>query len=271
MRNKILLITKHKKEQAIAPLFALHDFDIVTAALDTDQLGSFSGEVARAFAPLECAKEKIKLGIEKLPDYNFYLASEGSFFSHPEMPFLTVDEECLVLYDVKQDHFFEVKYHTYSPQAVSDMEIDLQNADEVLGLCDFPKHDVILKSFLNDELVDVYKDCDDLAYVKSLLTNTQVTWKVENDLRAMNNPTRMEAIAEATKLLIEEIQINCASCGSNKTKMVKKVLGLKCEICEIPSNKIKGETRQCLNCNAEWFVAGPKTFLDPQYCDFCNP
>lgn len=82
-RRQASLATKHSKERAIArPLrFALGLDIAATPDLDTDLLGTFSGEVPRVGTALEVCKRKARLGMAGtgLP---FGLASEGSFGPH---------------------------------------------------------------------------------------------------------------------------------------------------------------------------------------------
>ncbi len=69
----LLIATKHRKEQVISPILeeALGVKCIVSENIDTDVLGTFTGEVERTNSPLETARMKCEL------------ASEGSFGSHP--------------------------------------------------------------------------------------------------------------------------------------------------------------------------------------------
>jgi hypothetical protein len=57
---EIVLTTKHEKERAIEPAFAeILDARIRSLDLDTDILGTFSGEVERKGNALECVKPDI--------------------------------------------------------------------------------------------------------------------------------------------------------------------------------------------------------------------
>jgi hypothetical protein len=95
-----VLATMHRKEEAIAPaLSATLGLVVVPAAgLDTDQLGTFSGEIARQGTMLEVAVRKARLGMQGagLP---LGLASEGSFGPHPAIPFFAAGMELLVFVD----------------------------------------------------------------------------------------------------------------------------------------------------------------------------
>ncbi|MBJ7429162.1 MAG: hypothetical protein JHD28_09430, partial [Bacteroidia bacterium] len=84
--RKIVIATKHKKEQVIAPLL-LEEFNInaiICEQLDTDQLGTFSGEIERNLSPIEAAKRKCYMAME-LTQCDLAIASEGSFGPHPTL------------------------------------------------------------------------------------------------------------------------------------------------------------------------------------------
>ena len=58
-----ILTTKHEKLPLIAPaMLAVVGLEVTDINLDTDQLGTFSGELPRTASPLETAITKAKLG-----------------------------------------------------------------------------------------------------------------------------------------------------------------------------------------------------------------
>lgn len=94
----------HGKHKAIAPV--LHERPglqvIVPENLDTDRLGTFSGEVERPGTMLETAIAKARLGME-LAGLRIGIASEGSFGPHPQVPFMAAGVELIVLVDDERD------------------------------------------------------------------------------------------------------------------------------------------------------------------------
>ena len=70
----------HAKERALAPAFRrVLGAEIVVPVLDTDTLGTFSGEVPRPDALVETALLKADMVFEAMPDVDCALASEGSY------------------------------------------------------------------------------------------------------------------------------------------------------------------------------------------------
>ena len=61
----LYIATKHNKERVIAPLLSkiLNVNCIPTPQLDTDALGTFSGEILRPGDPLETIKKRRQIGI----------------------------------------------------------------------------------------------------------------------------------------------------------------------------------------------------------------
>ena len=94
--RNIVLATKHGKENVMAPLLekelGLNCF--LATDLDTDLLGTFSGEVERKKNSLETARDKCLLAME-LTNAELAISNEGSFGAHPQLFFLPADEEII--------------------------------------------------------------------------------------------------------------------------------------------------------------------------------
>jgi hypothetical protein len=75
---------KHGKEAAIGPALAASPGlrVVVAAEVDTDRLGTFTGEVERPGPPRETALMKARLG-QRATGLPRALASEGAFGAHP--------------------------------------------------------------------------------------------------------------------------------------------------------------------------------------------
>lgn len=63
--SRLVIATMHGKEQVIAPLLQESiGVQIVKAVdLDTDQFGTFTGEIERDVDPVEAARRKCQLGV----------------------------------------------------------------------------------------------------------------------------------------------------------------------------------------------------------------
>ncbi len=82
--RQFVIGTKHHKEKIIAPLFeeAFGLECLIPENFDTDQLGTFTGEVERKGDPITALRNKCLLAMD-LSQCDLGIASEGSFGSHP--------------------------------------------------------------------------------------------------------------------------------------------------------------------------------------------
>ena len=95
----IAIATLHGKAGALAPAFAAVGVRLVPADdVDTDALGTFSGEIPRRLPPLDTAIEKARLGM-RATGLPLGLATEGSFGPDPVLGFVPLHREIAVLVD----------------------------------------------------------------------------------------------------------------------------------------------------------------------------
>ena len=143
--RRILFASKHKKEDVLAPLLtkSLGVIPVTCDFLDTDQWGTFTGEIERVDNPLTTARKKCELGME-LSGTDLAVASEGSFGTHPIIPFVAAGDEMIILIDKKHKIEIaarEITTKTNFSGAEVDNEIALRSfAEKAL----FPSHGLIL-------------------------------------------------------------------------------------------------------------------------------
>lgn len=273
--NLVSIITKHQKEQAIAPELQKCGFTTEVIEVDTDVLGTFSGEVERQKGVWDTLEAKIALGSHQAKG-QFVLASEGSFGPHPEIPWLTVDEECLLWIDRQTNQRIQL-IHRSTDTNYSFIEHikDWKTLENWANSVDFPTHGVIL--------------CDDLKkpqwIVKEINNWNQLfeffeqglrlrEWVcAQTDMRAHKNPKRMRVIADAAKLLVEKIQSKCPKCDTPGFGAIRKIPGLPCQSCGMPTRTPLSEIWCCSHCGYETEKKIPREnpWEHPMYCDFCNP
>ncbi|MBU3676278.1 MAG: hypothetical protein FGM54_03725, partial [Chitinophagaceae bacterium] len=99
----LLIATKHRKEQVLGPLFeaSFGLIPVVPCHFDTDQWGTFSGEIPRIDSPTDALRKKAHEAARLYPEHVFILVSEGSFCPHPTIPFIMADDEFLLFYNQK--------------------------------------------------------------------------------------------------------------------------------------------------------------------------
>lgn len=272
----IVLTTKHKKSVAIAPVF----LDILGAhvqevTLDTDQLGTFSQEIARKGTALECVQKKCEWGMAE-KSAHLGLANEGSFGPHPYIPFIASDQEIMYFIDKQRNIHLAV---TEIASTTNYQTTTLQTYEELINFAKkalFPSHALILKPYsINDQSV-IFKGIDNFATLehafyecKKLAQNISI----ETDMRAHLNPTRMNVIKNLAIKMAERLASWCPSCSTPGWGIIDTQIGLPCDNCDSETDLIQSYIFGCQKCPYKKIKNNPKNqkTADPLYCGYCNP
>ncbi len=274
--RKLVIATRHQKECVIAPLLeqALGVSCFVPYNLDTDQLGTFSGEVERLDNPLNTAKRKCIMAMEQT-DCDLAVASEGSFGPHPTLFFGYADEDLILFMDKKHNLEIcstEISLKTnFNGKEISTEQELMDFAESV----NFPSHGLILRDKQNSTTYMVKGITDSnllFAEFKQLMKNYGSAF-AETDMRAMYNPTRMDVIATATQKLIDKINSLCPECSIPSFDVTDVKQGLPCSLCGLPTRSTLSHIYTCAHCSFTNELCYPyeKKLEDPMYCDHCNP
>ena len=197
LSRQAVLATKHKKEIVFAPLLA-HAFEInltVPDQIDTDQLGTFTGEIERVLSPIEVLRKKCAMAYA-ISGCDLCFSSEGSFGSHPEMFLIPAQEEWLMMKDFKNNLEIVVRQLstlTNFNGAFIESEAELKN---FALKASFPSHALILSNDKKNK-TSIYKGIDNwesLSFHFNELKTRFGNVFVETDMRAMYNPSRMKVI-----------------------------------------------------------------------------
>jgi hypothetical protein len=269
----------HAKERVMAPI--LRDELGLTIelakGLDTDRFGTFSREVPRTGTQMDAARAKILAGFECTPGARVGLASEGSFGPHPEMPFWAIGRELVLLID-RQSGLevcgWDVSSDTnFSQEVVRDVAAARAFAERVM----FPEHGVILigcqeespaPALMVDKSIQDFPGLE-ISVTKALRSFGAVS--IEADMRAHRNPTRMAAIARATRDLVRRFNRRCSQCSGPGFDVVTLVPGLPCAWCGEPTSCSVAEVLACKLCGHREERKAAVTHADPGQCASCNP
>lgn len=274
--RNLIIATKHKKEDVIAPILEkeLGVKCFVSSDLDTDLLGTFTGEIERKEDPVSSARNKCYMAME-LTNCDLAIASEGSFGPHPTLFFIPADDEILVFVDKKNGlEIIAREISTESNFNGSEIKTE-KNLLKFAAKANFPSHGLILRKS-KDEYSNIEKGITDAAVLSKVffkLINDFGTAFVETDMRAMYNPTRMKIIERAAKKLIKKINTLCPVCNMPGFGITDAKEGLPCEICNFPTRSTISYLYSCQKCSykkEEKYPKGKQT-EDPMYCDYCNP
>jgi hypothetical protein len=140
--------TVHEKERVIGPaLLGVLPLARVLpiAGMDTDRFGAFSGEVQRTEDPLTTCIRKAKHGAE-VSGMDLVIASEGSFGPYPPAPFISCNEEFLVLYDARDGRLFEHKHVSLDTVFGGAHCSSWREVREFAQRMKFPSHQLVMRT-----------------------------------------------------------------------------------------------------------------------------
>lgn len=273
--RKLIIATKHQKEKVIEPIVEQLGVQIfVPTDFDSDQFGTFSGEINRQKSAYETVIDKCLKAMNQY-DYDLGIASEGSFGPHPTLFFAHADDELLVLIDktnnleiVAREISLETNFNAETISSWGDLE-------EFAKKATFPSHGLILKD-AEKNFSTVIKDIDtweDLMTHFLALKSHFGSVYVETDMRAHRNPTRMNVIKKAAEKLLEKINSFCPNCQTPGYDVEEIIKGLRCEWCHSPTSStlaFRYECKKCAHTTIKEYPHG-KNFESPEYCQYCNP
>ncbi|MED5510044.1 MAG: DUF6671 family protein [Pseudomonadota bacterium] len=257
------LLTKHRKSYQLAPV--LYDIGIELVEIDffdTDELGTFSGEIERQLSPRECALIKAKKAAE-LSGLNVGLGSEGSFGGGPLSGLLSWNQEIICLYQKEPELIIYASAE--GPTALRAIRAD--SLDELMSkISDFDQQkwivrcpDGILKGLTAAEVMTIHQ---------APFTEWPVT--LEPDLRAMNSPLRQIMIQKAALNLAERMQTKCPHCEAVDFWPDEKEFGPACQLCGYPTNEVKSLISYCKSCGHKQSQTILETGSE-RFCNQCNP
>lgn len=275
-----VLATMHRKEQVIAPLLEeqLNIKIVVPENFNTDKFGTFTRDIKRLGNQIETARFKAKQSL-KMTSKSVAMASEGSFFPHPSVPYLICDRELVLLLD--EENELEI-IGTEISLETNHAHTSIKTVEEALSFAEkigFPSHGLVVMSNAEPQKSEkIFKGIiseKDLieAVERTLEVSSKKTAHLETDMRAMYNPTRMKVIAQATQNLINTIFNTCPQCDCPGFDIIETKPGLSCAICHSPTQLIKSEIYQCQKCQFRQIKDFPNNvkYADPTYCNYCNP
>lgn len=265
------LATCHGKEAGIGPPLLQWTGLLlaVPEGIDTDLLGTFTGEVPRPASMAETARRKAALGMTAsgLP---LGLASEGSFGPHPVVPFLAAGQELLLFRDAELD--LEV-IETLTSENTNFASLDVTPDSDVeafLARIEFPSHAVVVRSEGR-----ISKGIRDHAELDRLIAegHSRGTVRIETDMRAHMNTTRMGEIAKLADRLARRIATPCPACGTPGFGALRSEAGLPCSECGAMTRLVRTVVHGCVKCGFEDRKPRPdgRTQANPAECGLCNP
>lgn len=275
-----ILTTKHSKSLAIArPFWNRLGMEILEYHLDTDHLGTFSGETTRYGDALECVRRKCEMGLELVgKDVEYGLANEGSFGPHPYIFFVPCDQEILYFIDRKRDFHLHLTHISEKTNYQMESLDSLEELQKFAESSQFPSHALIIrpndKKDYNLIFKGITKDSDLIeAFKESKKYSSDGKAWVETDMRAQYNPSRMEVISELADKMAQRLATLCPKCNMPGWGKINIIKGLKCSQCSSNTELVKYEIFGCVKCNYSENKSRTDGLInaDPKYCPYCNP
>jgi hypothetical protein len=270
-----VLTTKHNKHHLIAPILKADlGIHLKLHEADTDQFGTFSGEVERTLSPRAAAIAKAKLGMRE-SGLTLGIASEGSIGRDPRNPFIQSDIEYIALVD--SDLQIEIVESYRSLNIIAGRAVVTPDSDlkKFLADVDFPNHKLIAHT--NDKRANPTKGIDTAEQLEKAINELAMKSSdgkvlLQSDLRAHCSPSRQQNIIQAARNLAKKVGSLCPSCNCPGFGITRFETGLDCSDCgELVSAAAKCEISGCVSCTFE--QSGPllADYADPSICNGCNP
>ena len=274
-RPTVAFLTQHGKETLVKPILepALGCQIVLAQGFDTDQLGTFTGDVPRLQSQLDTAREKARIGRE-LCGTTLSLASEGAFVPDPFSGLMPWNIEVLMWTDSARQ--LEVVGIAQGPARHAQRSVrswaELEAFAHEAG---FPQHRLVVRSAAADSNfvrkgIDHWQDLQSAFEQCQQLTALQRV-DVESDLRAFCNPTRQSMIQRACHDLLQKLQSHCPSCDTVGFSVTHAVAGLRCQTCHSPTRLAQAHVWACQACGYTKEVPSLQSRADPSRCDHCNP
>ncbi len=273
--QRVALLTQHGKEAVIAPALAelLGCRVEKMGGFDTDLLGTFTRDIARAGSQLDAARKKARIGME-LSGLSIGIASEGAFGPDPLAFMLPANRELLIWIDDRLG--IEVVASSAGKTNLSHCLIESwEEAENFAQSAGFPEHHLVVRPVDENHpefrkgLADWDSLKDAVTWARDLAPNRNVS--IETDMRAFANPTRMENIRLAAENLAQRLTSLCPACGAPGFSLGGHVRGLPCEDCGSPTGEAKVDVHCCVRCDHQLLVEREREHASARYCDYCNP
>jgi hypothetical protein len=270
------LATMHGKAAALGPPLAraLGLRLRVPTGLDTDRLGSFTGEIPRPGPMEETAIAKARMGMAAagLP---LGLASEGSYGPHPQLPFLALGVELLAWIDAGRG-LTVIERMTDPAPAYDQAEAGGMAAlAPFLDRAGFPRTALIVRPNSGGPAEKGLREPAALAraVTRAARASADGLAFVQTDMRAHVNPRRMATIGRLAEKLAARLARPCPACAAPGFGLTAVARGLPCAWCRRPGEMVRHERHGCAGCGHEERRPRPDglTEADPANCPICNP
>ena len=287
---RVALATLHGKADALAPALAALGLHVETIAVDTDALGTFAGDIERPGTPHEVVIEKARRGM-MASGLTLGIATEGSFGPDPILGFLPLHTELLAFVDDQHGQTLVLEYAGHDTNWRTQAVRPGDDLSPLLTDIGAPGHAVLVKpnrwpppaggmptSHAPGVMLPIAKGLRSIEAVTAAVehlasASADGLARVEADLRAHMNPTRLSVIARLGEQLRARLATPCPHCGAPGFGRIAIETGLPCALCDTPTDLVRVEIHGCGVCGdrVERPRADGLTRADAGHCPECNP
>lgn len=267
----IAFATMHGKEALAQQPFRdiLGASVVAPAGLNTDQFGTFSGEIPRILTPHAAARAKVHLGIH-LSGTLFGLASEGSFGSG--FGPLVEHHEILMFVDVSRGLELIEGTILTSPIPAGHKVMTVDAAVAYAGKVNFPTQGLVIRGGSDPSMVTKnFDSIDTLTHMISQLLQQEPQVTIEPDYRAHRCPSRADTIRTLSARMAQRLDMACEQCETPGFGRLDIERGLRCTDCGLPTQLIAADIHGCGSCAHTVRIPRPEQSASPRWCDSCNP
>lgn len=269
--QSIVFATMHGKERLAAhPFSELLDARVVAPDhLDTDQLGTFAGDIPRTLSPLAAARVKARLGMQ-ITGLPYGLASEGTFRSG-----LVAAETTEILLFIDAERGVELVERASGPSPLpSAQHVEtIGSALDFAQKVGFPKQGVLLRECRETTTV-THKNVPSVSALVTIVErglDEGHALTVLPDHRAHRSPSRANRIRALCDRMATRLATPCPACEAPGYGLVDVRRDLSCSLCGAPTATIAAEILGCPVCDHRERRPSPAKRADPAECDRCNP
>jgi len=276
--SNFIFATRHGKGVAAEGCFQrVLNASVKELIIDSDSLGTFSGEVERPGSMVDALREKVRLARAATKE-RFIMTSEGSFNSASSMGLFAQGVEMLMVHDALTGVEILEQHISLDTNYATEFLKERETLPRFLERISFGTHALVLypeglpiqgnvcKGITEkEEAHTVFDLCLQRSPVSAVVAMS--------DMRAHLNPTRMKSITYCCELLAQRLSTHCPRCGSGGFGLVGSVPGLPCRECALPTQRARAERHSCPFCeeSVEMPRSDGKTAADPVECEWCNP
>ena len=271
--QRAFVATKHGKDAVLKSVFGTQwGLSLEAALVDTDLLGTFSGEVPRAGDVRSTLRAKVSMAFAVHPDADFVLATEGSFGPDPALGWLPLHEEVLLWSWPQQGKELWVAYRSHDTNFSQTNASEWTEVQKWALRVGFPTAHLILRDAQGQVVAKGISDPTEFERMWRAAAEGGAP-RVETDMRADRNPKRQEALRALAIKVVEAFEALCPNCRFPGFVARPAEPGAPCSACGSATRRPRLLKAICTECeqvevrDSEDQLMG----VDPAYCDRCNP